>query len=114
MKIKRADIDAAIAVEVMGWDYPDRWGHWYVDGKPTEPHAFTPSTDANHALEALEKWCVANNQDADIAVTTFKGSVGYDVSLVLPCLCATHKSLATAICLALLSAVRDEQVEVTR
>ena len=114
MKIKRSDIDAAIAVEVMGWDYPDRWGHWYVDGKPTEPHAFTPSTDLNHAFEALEKWLNDNPRmefhsftHSDVRPIMYEASLFCGESMV-DFAEVDNESLATAICLALLQAVGVE------
>lgn len=89
MQIKRSEIDAAIATEVMGWrvvqNGPD--DHAWLDciGQATGygnsdiyPHLykhFTPSTDANQALELLKHVCRENGW-------TFELSWGPETSMV--------------------------------
>jgi len=121
MKIKRSDIDAAVAVEVMG-RWLDECGIWMEQSGyvAIDSQLYSPSTDANHALEALEKWCVDNKHEADILLDGAEWDVDIQSEEESRCACchettlhgsSTNKSLTIAICLALLSAVRGEQVE---
>ena len=118
MKIKRADIDAAIAKEVMGWhvehirdcqynycESNDR-GMYDIDD-------WEPSTDANHALEA---WRHRKSKNKDWIFSMYDSvDIGPCVDISnsdgMSAMDCTDESITIAICLALLSAVRGEQVE---
>ena len=67
IKITRQECNALIAEKVRGWTRNGVIPFWNdADGNKT-PHQnsprykhanyWNPTTDANHALEALEKWC---------------------------------------------------------
>jgi hypothetical protein len=118
MKIKRSEIDAAVAVEVMGWvDHPH--GFWVkegcgnvtqVTGHTSHYHKdlYKPSVDARHALEALEKVgmygiekMLNHRYHVWTSLNHFKPNTGE----------ATHESREIACCLCALSAVRGETVE---
>ena len=126
--IKRSDIDAAIAKEVMGWFPAGHVPEWYCDGitqekvyrrwspdprMKREGLVWNPSTDANHALEAWNKL----KGKGGYVLSMYDGDRGLVVSItdelfnVVDIVSEDPMPPAIAICLALLSAVRGEQVE---
>lgn len=115
MKIKQSELDAAIAVEVMEWYHGAVSIDWYSAGdeetgyihEANDYHTnlFTPSTDLNHAREALEKFGVITRV-VWVPQGLYSVSLGgWDDEIE-----SEHESPAIAICLALLSAFRGEQV----
>jgi len=101
-----ADIDHAMAVEVM----EDEWEHsgWYWhEGKQTRRVSlYTPSTDLNQAVEGARHICrdrgcfaITRHRDGSYSAWVSPNIKTHAVNAVTP---------ATALCLALIAAVRGE------
>lgn len=110
------EINNLIATKVMGLDYKDKWGAWYICEGPYILGRFRPSTDLNDSFMALEKWCEEKNLKPEVSkaivmpiwVVTLYDKKEYNNPMYLFEVMCKHESLAMAICHALIEAVGVE------
>ena len=108
------DIDTAMATEVLGWERCNEWGVWNMPDANDyiAPDAYTPSTDLNQVFEAkfhvlktfthLSIDIQTNDKGSTVVIWNWRT----DCQTFLSDKCTTPEALATALCLALIAAVR--------